>query len=143
MDAQDIPEFFEDNMEVWMTNFHNLLTTDIPSLHTQVSFMLDEAYENYLDHVRIFIHQNFTQFVMTLQDDDEPSLLEQLKSQICDNAALYAQKYDEEFQQYLPIFVTDVWNLLTSTSHLAKYDSVGFTSRFYRFQISLLFDEEA
>ncbi|KAK3928644.1 Exportin-2 [Frankliniella fusca] len=92
LNFQDIPEFFEDNMETWMTNFHNLLTTDVPCLHTQ--------------------------------DDDEPGLLEQLRSQICDNAALYAQKYDEEFQPYLPTFVTDVWNLLTSTSHLAKYDSL-------------------
>lgn len=92
LNFQDIPEFFEDNMEVWMTNFHSLLTTDVPSLHTQ--------------------------------DDDEPGLLEQLRSQICDNAALYAQKYDEEFQTHLPTFVTDVWNVLTSTSHLAKYDTL-------------------
>ncbi|KAJ1519390.1 hypothetical protein ONE63_004682 [Megalurothrips usitatus] len=92
LNFQDIPEFFEDNMEIWMTNFHTLLTTDVPALHTQ--------------------------------DDDEPGLLEQLRSQICDNAALYAQKYDEEFQSYLPTFVTAVWNLLTSTSQLAKYDSL-------------------
>lgn len=92
LNFQDIPEFFEDNMEIWMSNFHTLLTADIPCLHTQ--------------------------------DEDEPGLLEQLKSQICDNAALYAQKYDEEFKQYLPTFVTAVWNLLTSTSHLAKYDAL-------------------
>ena len=36
-------------------------------------------------------------FMLFLQDSDEPSLLEYIKSQVCDNVALYAQKYDEEF----------------------------------------------
>lgn len=35
---QDLPEFFEDNMETWMTNFHGLLTLDNKLLQTDVSF---------------------------------------------------------------------------------------------------------
>lgn len=42
------------------------------------------------------------------EDEEEAGLLEPLKIQICDNAALYAQKYDEEFQRYLPRFVTAI-----------------------------------
>lgn len=60
----------------------------------------------------------------TLQDEEEAGLLELLKSQICDNAALYAQKYDEEFQPYLPRFVTAIWSLLVSTGQEVKYDLV-------------------
>lgn len=48
-----------------------------------------------------------------------------MKSQICDNAALYAQKYDEEFQPYLPRFVTAIWNLLVTTGQEVKYDLVS------------------
>uniref|UniRef100_A0AAQ5Y8F9 Exportin-2 n=1 Tax=Amphiprion ocellaris TaxID=80972 RepID=A0AAQ5Y8F9_AMPOC len=88
--TQDLPEFFEDNMETWMTNFHALLTLDNKLLQTD--------------------------------DEEEAGLLELLKSQICDNAALYAQKYDEEFQPYLPRFVTAIWNLLVSTGQEVKYD---------------------
>lgn len=44
---------------------------------------------------------------------------------MCDNVGLYAQKYDEEFQPYLPLFVTAVWNLLTSTGQNPKYDAVS------------------
>uniref|UniRef100_A0A8C9XM26 Exportin-2 n=1 Tax=Sander lucioperca TaxID=283035 RepID=A0A8C9XM26_SANLU len=88
--TQDLPEFFEDNMETWMTNFHGLLTLDNKLLQTD--------------------------------DEEEAGLLELLKSQICDNAALYAQKYDEEFQPYLPRFVTAIWNLLVSTGQEVKYD---------------------
>ena len=36
--------------------------------------------------------------VVCLQDSEEAGPLELIKSQICDNVALYAQKYDEEFQ---------------------------------------------
>uniref|UniRef100_A0AAR2IME0 Exportin-2 n=1 Tax=Pygocentrus nattereri TaxID=42514 RepID=A0AAR2IME0_PYGNA len=90
MQFRDLPEFFEDNMETWMTHFHNLLTLDNKLLQTD--------------------------------DEEEAGLLELLKSQICDNAALYAQKYDEEFQPYLPRFVTAIWNLLVTTGQEVKYD---------------------
>lgn len=90
LNSQDLPEFFEDNMEIWMKSFHTLLVTNNKLLLTK--------------------------------DDEEAGLLEQLKSQICDNIGLYAQKYDEEFQPYLPDFVTAVWSLLVSTGPQVKYD---------------------
>lgn len=37
--VQDLPEFFEDNMETWMTHFHNLLTLDNKLLQTDVSIV--------------------------------------------------------------------------------------------------------
>uniref|UniRef100_A0A4W4EB68 Exportin-2 n=1 Tax=Electrophorus electricus TaxID=8005 RepID=A0A4W4EB68_ELEEL len=91
LNFQDLPEFFEDNMETWMTHFHNLLTLDNKLLQTETF-------------------------------NPKSGLLELLKSQICDNAALYAQKYDEEFQPYLPRFVTAIWNLLVTTGQEVKYD---------------------
>jgi exportin-2 (importin alpha re-exporter) len=51
-------------------------------------------------------------------------LLEELKSQVCDNISLYARKYDEEFRPFLPQFVTDVWSLLVNTGSQPKFDSV-------------------
>lgn len=51
-------------------------------------------------------------------------MLEVLRSQICYNLGLYAQKYDEEFGTYLPQFVTDVWELLVKTSIQTKYDTL-------------------
>ncbi|KAG8250095.1 exportin-2 [Homalodisca vitripennis] len=89
---QDLPEFLEDNMTIWMDHLHFLLTNEVACLKTD--------------------------------EDEEAGLLEQIKSQICDNVALYAQKYDEEFTQYLPTFVTDVWSLLISTGKQPKYDAL-------------------
>lgn len=68
----------------------------------------------------ILFFVNFFKF----KSQDEASIIEQLKSQVCDNIALYAQKYDEEFQPFLPQFVTDVWNLLVVTGLEPKYDLV-------------------
>ncbi|KAJ8973541.1 hypothetical protein NQ317_019292 [Molorchus minor] len=90
LNFQDLPEFFEDNMQIWMSNFHTLLTADVKCLQTA--------------------------------GNEEAGVMEQLKSQVCDNIALYAQKYDEEFQPYLPQFVTDVWSLLVGTGLEPKYD---------------------
>ena len=125
--SQDLPEFFEDNMETWMTNFHGLLTLDNKLLQTDVSSIFSThalqlnccCATKYLYNICVFLC-----LMLTLQDEEEAGLLELLKSQICDNAALYAQKYDEEFQPYLPRFVTAIWNLLVSTGQEVKYDLV-------------------
>lgn len=53
---------------------------------------------------------------------DEAGLLEQTKSQICDNISLFAQNYGEDFADYLPKFVSAVWNLLINTSLETKFD---------------------
>jgi exportin-2 (importin alpha re-exporter) len=75
LNYQDLPEYFEDNMAVWMPRFLELLTLENKLLVT---------------------------------DDDEPGVLEELRSQICDNIGLYAHKYEEEFQPYMEQFVTAV-----------------------------------
>ncbi|ESO05215.1 hypothetical protein HELRODRAFT_99097 [Helobdella robusta] len=90
LNFQDLPEFFEDNMQTWMNHFHVLLNADCKLLETD--------------------------------DKDEPGVMEQVKTQVCDNLAMYAQKYDEEFGTYLPLFVTDVWHLLINTGVSVKYD---------------------
>ena len=59
---------------------------------------------------------------LLVTDDDEPGVLEELKSQICDNIGLYAHKYEEEFQPYMQQFVTAVWNLLLATGPQTKFD---------------------
>eukprot|EP00096_Caligus_rogercresseyi_P000645 TRINITY_DN11117_c0_g1_i1.p1 TRINITY_DN11117_c0_g1~~TRINITY_DN11117_c0_g1_i1.p1 ORF type:complete len:974 (-),score=386.32 TRINITY_DN11117_c0_g1_i1:7-2928(-) len=92
LNYQDLPEFFEDNINVWMTHFLTLLTSDNDLLKTET--------------------------------DEEPGVLEELKSQICDNIGLYAHKYEEEFSPYMNQFVTAVWNLLLSTGLQVKYDSL-------------------
>ena len=90
LNVQDLPEFFEDNMGVWMQTFLELLSIQNSLLNTEL--------------------------------DEDPGLVEQLKSQVCDNISLYASKYGEEFQLYLGGFVDSVWNLLMATGRQVKFD---------------------
>ncbi|XP_064625610.1 exportin-2-like [Lineus longissimus] len=60
--------------------------------------------------------------ILKTEDEEEAGLLEQVKSQICDNIALYAQKYDEEFQEHMPTFLEAVRHLLVTTDEKMKYD---------------------
>ncbi|KAK7073145.1 hypothetical protein SK128_011362 [Halocaridina rubra] len=91
LNSQDLPEFFEDNMSVWMPNFLSLLNFSSPLLNTE---------------------------------DDEIGVLEQVKSQVCEDLTLYAAKYMEEFEPYVENFVTAVWNVLSTTTLAVKYDQM-------------------
>uniref|UniRef100_A0A914URF2 Exportin-2 n=1 Tax=Plectus sambesii TaxID=2011161 RepID=A0A914URF2_9BILA len=116
LNAQDLPEFFEDNMGIWMPGFLELLRLELPSLASD--------------------------------SEDEPGPMEQLKSSICDNVTMYAQKYDEEFHQYLEPFVGVVWNLLVNTGAQAKYDLLVSNAMNFlasvceRHQYKALFEQE-
>ncbi|XP_045624076.1 exportin-2 isoform X1 [Procambarus clarkii] len=91
LNSQDLPEFFEDNMAVWMEHFLTLL--------------------------------NFTSPLLVSQDD-EVGVLEQVKSQVCEDITLYAAKYREEFEPFIEKFVTAVWNLLSTTTLAVKFDQM-------------------
>ncbi|XP_075985331.1 chromosome segregation 1 [Anticarsia gemmatalis] len=60
----------------------------------------------------------------TDDDDDKPGVLEQLRTEVCECAALYALKYEEEFAPHAPAFVTAVWTVLLSTGPQPKYDAL-------------------
>ena len=90
---QDLPDqFAEKNLEVWVTHFHTLLTTDNKLLETD--------------------------------DDEETNPLEMIQSQICVIANMFAQKYDEDFSEYLPKYVQSVWTLLVTTDAKPKHDQL-------------------
>ncbi|KAF9416074.1 hypothetical protein HW555_006486 [Spodoptera exigua] len=93
LNYQDLPEFFEDNMPIWMPNLLNLLQVKVPCVETN-------------------------------DDDENPGVMEQLRTEICECAALYALKYEEEFAPHAPAFVTCVWTVLLATGPQAKYDAL-------------------
>uniref|UniRef100_A0A0X3PS99 Exportin-2 n=1 Tax=Schistocephalus solidus TaxID=70667 RepID=A0A0X3PS99_SCHSO len=104
LNCQDLPEFFEDNMAQWMQIFRELLRLD-----PQMTELVNTA-------------------AVTVGYADEDcgsggsSLVEQVKSQVCDNIGLYATKYASDFTPYLAEFVKDVWEMLITTKVEPKYD---------------------
>ncbi|KAG6449355.1 hypothetical protein O3G_MSEX006002 [Manduca sexta] len=92
LNYQDLPEFFEDNMPIWMPNLLHLLQVEVPGI--------DDG------------------------DDENPGIMERLRTQVCECAALYALKYEEEFGPHAAGFVTAVWKILLSTGPQPKYDAL-------------------
>lgn len=88
---------------------------------------LPEFFEDNMSTWMKTFHELLTIDVPSLKtsDDEEASVLDHLRSQVCENISLYAQKYDEEFSPYMETFVTDIWELLVKTSMQTKFDVVS------------------
>lgn len=55
-------------------------------------------------------------------DEDEKTVLEIVKADICEVLTLFATKYDEDFTPRCEGFITSVWNLLSTVGVQSKYD---------------------
>ena len=67
-------------------------------------------------------HLEFIYIFIYFQNEEEPGILEEMKTVICSIAQMFASKYGEDLQPYLGEFVTSVWNLLTTTGKAPKFD---------------------
>ncbi|KAL5962870.1 Exportin-2 [Taenia solium] len=106
LNCQDLPEFFEDNMGQWMGIFHQLLNLD-----SQITELINSS----------------AAAADAIGDTSSAgTLVEQVKSQVCDNITLYATKYASDFTNYLSEFVKDVWEMLISMKNTQdpKYDTL-------------------
>lgn len=98
-------------MQIWVCNFQKLLELEVKELETEVFFY---------NSTFLYMFCNYSYF----KGDDETGVLHQIQSQICENIALYAQKYEEEFSSYMRTLVTIIWKLLIKTGPQPKYDTV-------------------
>ncbi|KAJ3211478.1 importin-alpha export receptor [Dinochytrium kinnereticum] len=92
LNCQDLPEFFENHQEEFMSFFQKYLLYSNPLFGSS-------------------------------SDDDEATIVEKVKSAICEVIALYASKYEEDFPR-LPDFVTIIWNLLTTLGPQTRNDTL-------------------
>jgi exportin-2 (importin alpha re-exporter) len=67
LNSQDLPEFFEDNMNTWMTTFHELLTTDVPCLKTS-----DDDEAGIMEMLRSQISDNITLYAQKYDEEFAP-----------------------------------------------------------------------
>lgn len=76
--------------------------------------------EPWMVHFRTLLTSSIK--LLETDDDNEAGVQELVKSQICEVASMFAQKYDEDFSPYLPSFVEAIWNLLITTDNRPKHD---------------------
>lgn len=68
-------------------------------------------------------------FSFIFQVEHEPGVVEKVRAEAVECAALYALKYGEEFSPHAPAFVTAAWEALVDAGPQPKYDTV--TASFY------------
>ena len=112
------------NPAVLKTLFHSLVL--ISKLFFTLNFQdIPEAFE---DRMPIWFGHFHTLLgaaslpALAADDESAPGLMEELKTQICENVKLYTTKYDEEFNPYVGKFVEAIWSLLTTTDISVKND---------------------
>ena len=112
------------NPAVLKTLFHSLVL--ISKLFYTLNFQdLPEAFEDSMETWFTHFHQLLGAPDLPglgADDPDTPGMMEDLKTQICENVKLYTTKYDEEFNPYVGKFVEATWGLLTSTDLSVKND---------------------
>lgn len=101
--AQDLPEFFEDNMASLMGLLHKYLERP-PGIET----------------------------VAGAEDEDEETEVERIRAAICEIVQLFSYKYSEEFTQ-TDAFVQTAWNMVSSLGQSKRFDglvnkAIGFLS---------------
>ncbi|CAF1018808.1 unnamed protein product [Rotaria sp. Silwood1] len=95
LNAQELPEHFEDNITIYMTHFLTLLSYDNLNLHSK---------------------------------NNDPGILDQVKTEICRAVALYADNYSDEFKPYAQEFALAIWSLLTRLNLSSSYDELISTA---------------
>ncbi|KAH3687870.1 hypothetical protein WICPIJ_001163 [Wickerhamomyces pijperi] len=96
LNCQDIPEFFEDNLNVGMGIMHKYLVFDSPFFKPKDSDDDD--------------------------DDEEVDILSKVKTSICELIQLYTARYEDVFEPLLPQFIQSTWNLLTTIGPQQRFD---------------------
>ncbi len=94
--------------------FFSLTSQDLPDQFA------DSKLEPWMIHFRTLLTINID--LLETDEEEEAGPLELVRSQICEVAGMFAQKYDEDFSSYLPSFVQSIWNLLVSTNSKPKHD---------------------
>lgn len=61
-------------------------------------------------------------------DPEVPGPVEEVQAVICEIINLFANKYDEDFKEWVQPFVSESWTLLTQLSEQPRYDTLATTA---------------
>ena len=98
----------------------------IKILHDMSSHDLPPIFEENLGSISELLHKYLTYSnpLLNTDDDDETSIADVVKADICELLELYTIKYDDDFSKYCQPFISSAWNLLSSVGSETKYDNL-------------------
>lgn len=101
-----------ETMSLLIKILYDLSCQDIPSV-----------IETHLQPITELLHKYLSYSSPIFADEeDEPTPLENLKSDICEVLQLFTNKYDDDFNAYVQKFTQDVWNVLSSVGPAKRFD---------------------
>ena len=98
-----------------MKILHDLSSHDLPPIIDDNLSSISELLHKYL---------TYSNPIMQTDDETEVSIVDTVRSDICELLELYTLKYDDDFSKYTQPFITSAWNLLSSTGEETKYDTI-------------------
>ncbi|EXF81042.1 hypothetical protein COL5a_000415 [Colletotrichum fioriniae] len=107
-----LKNWFE-SLSLMIKIFYDLSSHDMPPIFEEHLASISELLHKYL---------TYTNPILETDDDTEVSVIDTVKADICEALELYTLKYDEDFGKYTEPFITNAWNLLSSTGSETKYD---------------------
>lgn len=96
--------------------YHSLITQDLP--------------EFFEDRLADWIPHLLELLTVQIKLPDDSSVIEDLKSEICEIAGLFVQRYSdaENFKEFTQKFAENIWKLLVTTNQDAQYDTLVSTA---------------
>lgn len=95
--------------------FYDMSSHDVPPIFEENLASICELLHKYL---------SYTNPLLATDDDDEVSIIDTVRADICEALELYTIKYDEDFSKYCGPFITNVWELLSNIGQETKYDII-------------------
>ncbi len=115
-----IPQVLFSSLLLICKIFFSLTTQELPD------HFAEKNLEPWMQHFHALVTTDNK--LLETDDEEEAGPLELVKSQVCEICGMFAQKYDEDFSEYLPRFVQSIWNLLITTDNKPKHDLLVSTA---------------
>ncbi|CAB3408856.1 unnamed protein product [Caenorhabditis bovis] len=94
--------------------FHSLCSQDIP-----------EYFEDHLkEWMGSFLMLMKIECPSLVSVSGEPTILDEMKTEICEIFTLYSHRYEEEIAPFVPSIIESVWGLLEKTGPETRYDTL-------------------
>lgn len=112
----------KDALKAWVET----LSLQIKILYDMSCHDLPAIFEDNLASIAELLHKYITYSNPLLQtdDEDEVSVVDTVKADICEILVLYTFKYDKEFSDLCQPFISSTWELLSTIGPEIKYDTL-------------------
>ncbi|EPE07911.1 chromosome segregation protein [Ophiostoma piceae UAMH 11346] len=102
-----------ESMSLLIKIFYDLSCQDMPPIVESNLQPVTALLQKYL---------SYSNPVLVADDDDEATVVENVKSDICEALQLYTTKYDDDFGAHTEPFIQSVWSVLSTTGPEKRFD---------------------